>query len=270
MPPAPLSLSEVLRHAAGWSWLPDGGTQERDDLLLVHYPPRFGSGVKAHQVDSRAPASTVVDRAVSWARARNESTVRFTVSDTDHPNIEDELLGRGALHSDTTTVFARPLAGPAVPVPATALGAGGSPMPLTAEIVRSRRQIEDVDAVEAAVWGQEPISDAAADEELLRTSENLSHATGARALARVGGHPASTGGCTIVDGVVRLWGAATLPRFRGMGAYRAVLAERMRHGLSVGAHTAVVKGRVPTSAGTLSRCGFDVYSEEREYTLTLH
>ncbi|WP_344818194.1 hypothetical protein [Microbacterium soli] len=72
-----------------------------------------------------------------------------------------------------------------------------------------------------------------------------------------------------MDGFVRLWGAATLPGSRGRGAYRAVLAERLRIGAEPGATTALVKGRVSTSAPILARAGFTHYGDERSYALRI-
>ncbi len=65
--------------------------------------------------------------------------------------------------------------------------------------------------------------------------------------------------------VARLWGAGTLPRFRGRGAYRALLAERMRVARGYGATLALVKGKVDTSGPILRRAGFTPYGEERAY-----
>ncbi len=39
--------------------------------------------------------------------------------------------------------------------------------------------------------------------------------------------PAAAGGCTIVGGVARLWGAGTRTAFRKRGAYRLLLATRI-------------------------------------------
>jgi len=100
-------------------------------------------------------------------------------------------------------------------------------------------------------------------------TEALQNGEGARVLARLDGHPVSTGGFTLVGEYARLWGAATIPAARGRGAYRAVLAERMRCAAEMGATTALVKGRIATSAPILERLGFRRFGEEREYVLTL-
>lgn len=68
---------------------------------------------------------------------------------------------------------------------------------------------------------------------------------------------------------MRLWGAATVPESRGRGAYRAVLDGRLRLGAEMGATTALVKGRISTSAPILARAGFEHMGDERGYVLTV-
>jgi hypothetical protein len=46
-----------------------------------------------------------------------------------------------------------------------------------------------------------------------------------------------------------------------------VLAERLRASVELGAVTALVKGRVSTSAPILERAGFTHYGDERAYRL---
>ena len=80
---------------------------------------------------------------------------------------------------------------------------------------------------------------------------------------------AAVGGCTLRGEVAQLWGAVTLREYRRRGAYRAVLAERLRLARVHGATLALVKGRVETSGPILLRDGFAVYAEERCYWLPL-
>lgn len=63
--------------------------------------------------------------------------------------------------------------------------------------------------------------------------------------------------------------AVSLQEYRRRGAYRAVLAERLRLAHVHGATLALVKGRVETSGPILLRHGFAVYAEERCYWLPL-
>lgn len=253
------SLDDILRASAAWVWFPRDGDQEKSELQLVRYPARFGGGVKASQVESRMDAAGVLDHAVERTRAWGETKLTFWTNASDSPDLEEELLRRGSEHIDTVAVFARPIDGTPIEVPDG----------VTAEVVRTLDQVREVDTINVPVWEQEPLDHDGLRAELAEVTDGLESGEGARMLARVDGVAVSTGGCTIVDGFVRLWGAATLAESRGRGAYRAVLAERLRYGAELGATTALVKGRISTSAPILARAGFTHYGDERGYQLTV-
>jgi len=143
------------------------------------------------------------------------------------------------------------------------------PSDVSTEIVRTLDQVRDLDGVNVPVWHQQPLDEEGLRAELDEVSAALEAQTGFRVLARIDRRAVSTGGCTIEDGFVRLWGASTLESHRGRGAYRAVLAERLRQGAAWGAKTALVKGRVSTSAPILARAGFTHHGDERAYRLTI-
>lgn len=251
------TTDDILRAAAAWVWFPRGSEQEKSALQLVRYPVRFGGGVRGSQVESTADAATVLDQAIARTRAWGETEFRFWTNASDRPDLEEELKRRGADHFDTVAVFALALDEAHVEVAGDATG----------EIVRTLDQVREVDAINVPVWKQTPL-----DEEGLRTEFGevkaaLESGAGVRVLGRLDGEAVSTGGCTIVGGFTRLWGAATLERARGRGAYRAVLAERLRASAELGAKTALVKGRSSTSAPILARVGFTHYGEERGYRL---
>lgn len=253
------TVDEILRAAAAWAWFPRGSEHVRDDLLLVRYPERFGGGVRGSQVTSTRPAADVLDAALERTRAWGENVFTFWTNPADDPDLEDELQRRRAVHFDTVTVFARPTIGAEVDVPPG----------VTAEVVRTKDQLREVDAINVPVWEQQPLDDDGLDAEFAELTAALSAGEGFRVLGRIDGRAVSTGGCTIVDGFTRLWGAATLDADRGRGVYRAVLAERLRQSAARGAGTAIVKGRVSSSAPILARAGFTRYGEERGYRLTL-
>jgi hypothetical protein len=169
------------------------------------------------------------------------------------------MLRRGAEHVDTVAVFALPIDEASVEVPAG----------VTAEVVRTLEQVREDDAINVPLREQSPLDEDGLRIELSEVSAALDAGSGFRVLSRIDGEAVSTGGCTIVDGFTRLWGAATLERSRGLGAYRAVLAERLRLSAELGARTALVKGRVSTSAPILARAGFRHYGDERAYRLTV-
>ncbi|WP_439901485.1 GNAT family N-acetyltransferase [Microbacterium azadirachtae] len=251
--------AEIARASAAWIWFPRDSEHERSALQLVRYPARFGGGVRGSQIASELDAAAVIDHAVARTRAWGEERLVVWTNAADSPDLEDELRRRGAMHDDTLTVFARPVPGDPIPVPEGR----------DAHVVRTLQDVRDVDVVNVAVWDQAPLDEGGLRTELAEVTADAAAGTGARVLARIDGSPASTGGCTIVDGFVRLWGAATMPGFRGRGAYRAVLAERLRVGAERGARTALVKGRVETSAPILARCGFTAYGEDRSYVLVV-
>lgn len=251
------TVDEILRASAAWVWFPRDSEEQKEHLQLVRYPARFGGGVRGSQVDASSDAATVVDHALDRTRDWGESELRFWTNASDSPDIENELRRRGAEHFDTVAVFAREIAELSVEVPLEA----------TAEVVRSLDQVREVDSVNVPVWEQEPLDAAGLAAELAEVTESLDARTGFRVLGRLNGEAVSTGGCTIVDGFTRLWGAATLERARGCGAYRAVLAERLRVSAEMGATTALVKGRISTSAPILARAGFLHHGDERGYLL---
>lgn len=252
------TTDEILRAAAGWVWFPRDSRHEREEMLLVRDPERFGGGVRGSQVNSGLDAAEVVDRALERTSAWGASRITFWTSPADRPDLEDELRRRGAEHIDTVAVFARPVDGAVLDVPAD----------VTVEVVSTLEQVRDVDAVNVPVWQQQPLDVQGLHAELAEVTAALEAREGFRVLARIGDRAVSTGGCTIDDGFVRLWGASTREGDRGRGAYRAVLAERLRKGAAWGAKTALVKGRISTSAPILARAGFTHYGDERAYRLT--
>ncbi|WP_235915576.1 hypothetical protein [Puerhibacterium puerhi] len=267
---APWPAAAVLRAAAEWTWVPDGAETVAGDVRLVRYPEWFSTGALASQVDSDRSPAELVDEVVDRTRAWRRPSVGWWVTDGDRPAVEDELRRRGAVHEDTVAVLALPLDGgdPDLAVPAG----------VTAELVTTGEQLREVDAVNVPVWDQQPLTPERFDADLAELRRGLAEAAGLRVLARLHGRPVSTGGVTLADPpagwpglgrVARLWGAATLPDARGRGAYRAVLAERLRRSRALGASLALVQGRVGTSAPVLVRAGFRRYGEERLYRLAV-
>lgn len=258
------SIDDIHRASAAWVWFPRDSEQEKQHLQLVRYPARFGGGVRGSQVDSTADAAAVLDHAIGRTRSWGETQLTFWTNASDRPDLEDELRRRGAEHIDTVAVLARP-----IDVSSIGVSPIEVPSAVTAEIVQTIDQVREVDSVNVPVWKQDPLDEEGLRTELAELTAELTSGRGARVLGRLEGKPVSTGGCTIVDGFVRLWGAATLEDSRGRGAYRAVLAERLRIGAELGATTALVKGRIATSAPILTRAGFTHYGDERGYRLTV-
>lgn len=253
------TADDVLRASSAWVWFPRDSEQVNEHLQLVRYPPRFGGGVRASQVRSAGDAVAVLDHAIERTRSWGESQLTFWTNPSDSPDLEGELRRRGAEHIDTVAVLAGGIAELDVDVPPNA----------TTEIVSTLAQVREVDAINVPVWEQAALDEGGLRIELEEVVSNLDSGAGVRVLGRLDGLAVSTGGCTIVDGFTRLWGAATLAEARGHGAYRAVLAERLRASAERGATTALVKGRIATSAPILRRVGFRHFGDERAYRVSV-
>lgn len=246
------TIDAVRRAAADWVWMPDGTRTAGTDLRLIDYPDWVAAGMQAMRIRSDRPAAEIIDEAADQARTWQRNRINWWVNDATRPaDLEATLIDRGAALDETVAILAADLTAPLPPLP----DAPG----VTAEPVVTRQQYLDADVVNVRVWGQEPITPERLDAQLAEqpSSDDL------RVLARLEGEPVSTGGCTIVDGVARLWGAATLESARHRGAYRAVLALRLELARQAGATLALVKGRADTSAPILQRAGFRHYGEDR-------
>lgn len=253
------SGADVRRVAADWVWVPDGSRRVDRDYRLIGYPSWTSIAPQVSAVDSDRPAAAIADEAAAQARSWEADKLGWWINAATRPaDLVQELRSRGAEHADTVDVLALNLD--------RELPDFG-PMPgISAERVTTVEQFRDADVVNVAVWGQEPLS-----EERLREQVTNETPTGdIRVIARLDGRPVASGGCTVVDGVARLWGAATVEAARGRGAYRAVLGLRLRLARDAGATLALVKGRAGTSAPILKRIGFTEYGQEHIYELPLN
>jgi len=143
------------------------------------------------------------------------------------------------------------------------------PADVSVELVAGERAFQATSMITARGWGRKEPAGAALAREFAQAVRDLQTWSSFRVLASVGGEPAACGGCTLRDEVAHLWGAVTLREYRRRGAYRAVLAERLRLARAHGATLALVKGRAETSGPILLRAGFAEYDEERCYWLPL-
>lgn len=227
---------------------------------MINYPEWFGVGVQVSRFESDRPADAVIDEAVATARRWGRPDITCWITEDSRPaDLEQRLIVHGAEHSNTVHVLALEI-GDTLP--------DFGPMPdVTAELVTSHEQRVEAARVNIAGWAP---PEQAVDERLEREIAQMEkdpEQGDIRVLARLEGVPVCTGGCTVVDGVARLWGGSTLESARGRGAYRAVLAERIRLARDAGATLALVKGRFDTSAPILNRLGFTDHGQERLYTL---
>jgi len=255
----------VLDAVIATEWSPDGAIEVRtDDYRLIRYPdwaldPAFPAAQVTRSRTGRAAAEIIDEVAVRVRRWRRPGVAWWVSSETMPPDTEAALRARGGQRIDTVQILARELDdGPAdLAVPAD----------VSVELVAGERAFRAASMITVRGWGRKEPSSEALAREFADAIRDLETWSSFRLLASVGGEPAACGGCTLRAEVAHLWGAVTLPEYRRRGAYRAVLAERLRLARSHGATLALVKGRVETSGPILLRAGFAEYDEERCYWL---
>jgi GNAT superfamily N-acetyltransferase len=186
--------------------------------------------------------------------------VSWSVSDGTVPEDTERVLAtRGATLRETYRILAYDLSN------------GLPELDLADDVVAVL--VQDASSLRAAFrvnsdgWNSPERSEDEFAAELARMARELETWSSFRVLASIAGEPVATGGCTMTGDVAHLLGSVTLPAWRRRGAYRAVLAERLRLAAQHGGTMAVVKGRVETSAPLLLRAGFHVFGEERRYRL---
>lgn len=261
-----LTYEQVLK-AASWVWVPEGADElQTAEYRLIRYPDRYCDPTfpPAQVAWSKAdrPAPELIDEVAAHTRAWGLSEVSWAVSEVTAPSdTEGVLVSRGATLRESYRVMAYDFsAGP--PELET-------PGDVVAELVSDEPRLRAAMLVNAEGWGSQRLNDAEFARELERMTRELSTWSSFRVLVSIGDEPVATGGCTMIEDVAHLLGSVTLPAWRRRGAYRAVLAERLRLACENGATLALVKGRVDTSAPSLERAGFVDYGEERRYRLRL-
>jgi GNAT superfamily N-acetyltransferase len=259
------TAAAVTAAAADWVWVPPDAVQLRtDDYQLIAYPMHLQHPTQVARSASARPAGELIDEVAAHVRAWDRGSVWWWVRDDTRPaDTEAVLQARGGTLAETVQMLAYDLSG-GLPD----LGLPDNPPGLHAELVLDEATLADSVLVNDQVWDERrerTATDVAA--ELAEIRADLATWSGYRIVVYADGEPAATGGCTIVDGVARLWGAGARPAFRGRGAYRLLLATRVGLAREHGATLALVKGRVQTSGPILRRAGFTSYGEERSYRL---
>ena len=169
------------------------------------------------------------------------------------PDTETALRAAGGKQIDVVQILARELGGDDAGL--------AVPGDVSVELVAGERAFRAASTVAVRGWGRKEPTGAALAREYAEAIRDLAAWSSFRVLGSVRGEPAAVGGCTLRGEVAQektalLWGAVTLREYRRRGAYRAVLAERLRLAHAHGATLALVKGRIETSGPILLRAGF--------------
>ncbi|MEQ4208390.1 GNAT family N-acetyltransferase [Actinopolymorpha sp. B9G3] len=285
----------ILAESAKWHWIPPGATEVETDQIhlyvnagaatLIRADPDpdpaadpaadpdpaasqgAGTGTAAELAPEGAGADSTPDtedatrrlimKVADLARRHGADRVMWGVGPDPRPaNLLDVLQALGGEVTVTLDVCAYDLTTglPTIPVPEG----------VTAGPVATREDTGAAMRVGAMVWGGDEPTDAEIDKQY----DNLGDEPGLF-LARHADEPAGSGGYTLAGPVARLWGAGVLPALRGNGAYRALVAARLRDAVARGVTLALVHANVGTSAPILRRLGFTVYGQRQIVTLLI-
>jgi GNAT superfamily N-acetyltransferase len=261
----------VLDAAAASQWCPDGAVEVlTDDYRLIRYPdwaldPAFPAAQVTRSRSERVAAEVIGEVAERVRRWGKPGVAWWVSSAIRPPDTEAALRAAGGKQIDAVQILARELDGDDGDGDDDAGPAGSGDVSVA--LVAGERAFRAASMVTVRGWGRKEPTGAALAREYAEAVADLAAWSSFRVLASVRGEPAAVGGCTLRGEVAHLWGAVTLREYRRRGAYRAVLAERLRLARAHGATLALVKGRVETSGPILLRSGFAAYSEERCYWL---
>ena len=261
MPNDEWTTGEVLAASKEWVWIPRGCTHARTEEYLMVAPPDYmGLPVLVRVFGSQRPGGDLVDEVVAVARGWGKQRLSWRVSNGTVPtDLERVLLRRGGVVDVHLIVMALPIA--------DGLPDFGVPPDVVVQEVTDEATLRDAYVVSGDAFGGERVTDERIDDDLEELRTGLPEGPVGRVVAYVDGRPAGTAGWTLAGRVCRLWGGATHSGLRGRGAYRAVLAERLRMARAAGATLGLSLGRVETSAPILHGLGFTRYGEEREVVL---
>ncbi len=253
----------MLAASNEWAWIPPGAPHVRtDELLVVAYPDHYDRPTGVSVFASDRDAAELVEQAHAIASGLGRDRLWWTVSDATRPvTLEAELRRRGGEVVERMDVLALPMD---VPLPDL-----GLPAAIEIRRVRDLSTKRDAHLVERDAFGANELTAEQLAKDLTDLAPGFEDDSAGQVVAYVDGHPAGVGGWLLADRVCRLWGGATVSSLRGRGAYRAVLAERLRIGRAAGATLGLTHGRVETSSPILRRIGFTRYGEQRQLVLDL-
>jgi len=256
----------IIDQARKWRWRPPGTkvvSYQRFDLAL--YPGFWNENfVKAKSLPNQNPESLVEEVVAAASQLRLSKLAWRVSSSPDSRDLERVLEDAGFVAEKMDELLAWELGnGPAPILPEPEVSGQ-----VIAERVTNFEHYQAARRVEAAAFGHQLPSEQELEQEWSSaTAESEEAAKSARFFSRMGNVAISTGGLTMSDKVVRLWGAGTHPAYRGRGGYRAITIARMNEGHHRGATIAIVNARTGTSGPILKRMGFRLVSLTKEYEL---
>lgn len=255
---------QVLAASDAWRWVPpEAATYEIDGVQVIDYPdwaftPYYVTPLGTGLENDQLPGP--LEHIIADARDRGKAKTSWWLSPSTRPDGFGEAIeAAGGRLDETCDIYAFDMT--------DSLPGVGDTGAMGTALVTDSQTLDDFRTVAEAVWGDPPITAERRADLLAEVSQPIEVARGCRVVAYDDGAPIAMGGMQVVDGVCRLWGAATLESARGRGAYRAVLLRRLQEAGELGATLALVHARIGTSGPIVHRCGFTSYG--RGYALEL-
>ena len=245
-----LDADRVRAAAARWVWVPVDATEvTTDDYRLTHYTDY--TSVQWSRTDG--PVAHLLGEVLDHARAAGRPTLRWWVDERTRPrNTEATLLAFGLEMVERLEVLALPVEAE-LPVPED----------VTVVQVTDRAGVELAGRIQAEVFSMSPPTEAQVVDLVGSVSVPEEQRLIRSYVAYVDGEPAASAGSTVDGDALRFWDGSVLPAYRGRGAYRALVAQRLRDARTTPADFALVKAVDDTSAPILKRLGFQPYGEQR-------
>lgn len=246
----------VRAAAARWIWIPVDATEvTTDDYRLTHYSDY--SSVQWSRTER--PVADVLGEVLDHARAGGRPTLRWWVDERTRPRgTEATLSAFGLRMVERLEVLALPV-GADVPVPDD----------VTVVQATCRADVELAGRIQSEVFDMSPSTEA----QLADLTRSVTLPEPERLIrsyvAYVDGQPAAAGGSTVDGDALRFWDGSVRSAYRGRGAYRALVAQRLVDARSTTARFALVKAVDDTSAPILKRLGFQPYGELRCWSRVL-
>ena len=245
-----LDPDRVRAGAARWIWVPVDATEViTDDYRLTHYTDY--TSVQWSRTDQ--PVTHLLGEVLDHARAAGRPTLRWWVDERTRPRATEATLSAFGLEMvERLEVLALPVEAE-LPTPGD----------VTVVEVTDRAGIELAGRIQAEVFAMSPPTEAQVVDMVRSVSAPPEERLIRCYVGYVDGEPAAAAGSTVDGDALRFWDGSVLPAYRGRGAYRALVARRLRDARTTSADFALVKAVDDTSAPILKRLGFQPYGEQR-------
>jgi len=253
---AVLDPEAVRAAAARWIWIPVDATEvTTDDFRLTHYTDY--SSVQWSRTER--PVADVLGEVLDHARAAGRPTLRWWVDERTRPRgTEATLSAFGLRMVERLEVLALPVTAE-LPVPDD----------ITVVQAIDRADVELAGRIQAEVFDMSRATEAQVEDLTSSVTAPEAERLIRCYVAYLGGEPVASAGSTVDGEALRFWDGSVLPSYRGRGAYRALVAQRLVDARPTTARFALVKAVDTTSAPILKRLGFSPYGEQRCWSVEL-